>query len=238
MFSDLPFIITLRSILEILYFIGGIIVAIAAVLALKQLKIAKYDIDIRSKRECATLTSEQCKFYAETIIPLAGQISIKLTQAKIKEYSGKVSSFCMCQEVFEWLKSLTDYSGCEDILNDIVKFNNELEAFSIYFIHGICDEEMAFNPIASDFISNVTMIYPIICLSHDKNENSYKNMIKLYEIWKNRYDKIKLEMKTQEMKKQYLETIAQVSSMKQESINPIGISKKSNSQNKQKNKHK
>lgn len=62
------FINSIKPTIEILYFVAGIIVAISAILALKQIKIMKHTVEIQSKRDALTITSEQCLNYMTNII--------------------------------------------------------------------------------------------------------------------------------------------------------------------------
>src|SRR5687767_2372265 len=81
---------TIRDVMEVVYFGSGIIVAIAALFGLRQLRlakdavraakdqiavgiaaveVAKRDLQIRSKREAVALAADRCEKFGEHLIP-------------------------------------------------------------------------------------------------------------------------------------------------------------------------
>jgi hypothetical protein len=60
---------TLRDILELLYFVSGIAIAVAAFWGLKQLQISKQIARTNATREAIKLAADQCRHYAETSVP-------------------------------------------------------------------------------------------------------------------------------------------------------------------------
>ncbi len=80
-----------RGYLEIAYFIAGIIVAVAALIALYQIKIAKNTLTTQSKRDALSLTASQCNYYNTTIIKLQDKL-----------YDKRITSKCMFFKSSNW----------------------------------------------------------------------------------------------------------------------------------------
>jgi len=106
----------LRSLLEALFFLGGIAVAIAASKALEQIRLAKEqltiaadalrvtktDIALRVRREALLLAAEQCDRFAEKIIPQAYE-----WQKAVDKAGGTRKRWPMNDQEFAWI-SLVD----------------------------------------------------------------------------------------------------------------------------------
>src|SRR5262245_36326643 len=60
---------TAKPILELLYFASGIVIAVAAVLALEQIKLTKRIAKQNARRESVKLAAEQCRYFAERVMP-------------------------------------------------------------------------------------------------------------------------------------------------------------------------
>ncbi|HVP36711.1 MAG TPA: hypothetical protein VMT04_06905, partial [Terriglobales bacterium] len=63
----------MRTLLEILYFLSGPLVALFVFLGLRQLKISKDSMRLSAKRESFRLAAERCTHYAEHIIPVINE---------------------------------------------------------------------------------------------------------------------------------------------------------------------
>ncbi len=70
----------LRAVLEILYYLSAVVLAFLAVIGLRQLKIARCDIAIRSKREAASLAALQHEKFVEKVFPLSNRLAAAMKQ--------------------------------------------------------------------------------------------------------------------------------------------------------------
>jgi len=68
---------------ELIYFASGIVLAVAAILALRQIGIAKKALKTQSKRDALKLTASECSGYFRDIIPLQNKLEIKEPLAKL-----------------------------------------------------------------------------------------------------------------------------------------------------------
>jgi hypothetical protein len=162
------------SIVQIFYLIGGVILAITAILALNQLKISKNDTRIRVKRDAATETAKQIELYAEKIIPLHNEFVRYCI-------NGTVEDCTFNSEVQQWISKCS--SKQEGLYSKMIYLLNKLEAFAIYFIHGIGNEKLAFAPISNTYMSLVQQLYPMLCIQRQISENMYTNLMELYNQW-------------------------------------------------------
>ena len=79
--------------LEAAYFISGIVVAICAIIALYQIRLAKASLQIQSKRDSLKLTAAQCSDYSERIIKLQNNLFEKREKDKCSFLMEKIGIF-------------------------------------------------------------------------------------------------------------------------------------------------
>ncbi len=225
-----------KEILGILSLLSGPAMAVIAYLALKQIKIAKQQLsvakttfELSSKREAAVFTAKQCDMFAHSIIPKYSDVMNRFKEKNVKLYKlpSNKDSILDC-EYGEWLKEnfikISDNNG--ELYTLITIAMNDIEAFSIYFIHKICDVNMAYSPIAKTYVEIVETLSPMICLVRNRDNNVYSNTIALYDIWKKKLVKESLEIKQKELYRQFIEAKKQASCIIEDDIKPIGLDEK------------
>lgn len=181
----------MRESLEIIYFISGPIVAIAACIGLYQLILTKRTAETSAKRDSFTLAAQQCEFYLNKVIPLhhildeaAKRVGLKsYGEAKIKRTDGKV------QISIKQDPSITD--KCIEIGNEFVAAMNATESFSGFFTNCIAADLPAYECVGKTFCSTVEDLLPE--LAPLAKRGYYKNTMKLYLIWSARLEKQQLE---------------------------------------------
>ncbi len=205
------FINSIKPTIEILYFIAGIIVAITAILALKQIKIMKHSVEIQSKRDALTITSDQCVNYMTNIIKLQNEFNQSLKDKQIHFLEGwnvKLNE----NEISLKHEGEIDYSNFKQMNYSTVC--NAMEAFATYFVSQVADESVAFNTLGTTYINTVEKYLPILLIV---NKSGYfKNIVKLYLIWKKRNISIDLQEQQENIKKE-------IKNCHTEVIKPIGV---------------
>jgi len=64
---------------------------------------------------------------------------------------------------------------------------NNLEIFSMYFVHGTADESVVYQPLHMSYLEIVRLLYYDISYANRNGENKfYINTIKLFNIWKDK----------------------------------------------------
>src|SRR5580700_2217251 len=72
---------TLRAILEVWFFAAGVVVAIAAIMGLHQIKLTKQIATKNAKREDLKFAAERCQYFAEKVVAL--QVTVVEEQRKL-----------------------------------------------------------------------------------------------------------------------------------------------------------
>ena len=191
----------IRTVLELLYFLSGIILAIVGTIALVQIflakrtlstaqknlqlaveaiEIAKTDIQVRSEREAVVLAAERCDIYANEILPFIGDLLVEMYSKGISVEEWKLvntslddSSLSNWDKANAWLDKI-DLT----ISNQIITFFNKLESLSVYFVKGAADEQVAFPSIAITFCSDIEKLAPfLIKLRQQRTTKHTKNYI-------------------------------------------------------------
>jgi hypothetical protein len=197
----------LTSILEIIYFLSGPALVIAAIYGLKQLKLAsEQNKQIRqtrilnSTREAYTLAGDQCKYYLENIIPLINkldqiikdknldffeksEVKIKGEQISVKPYMADNSLDKVFEECLEELHTVVNY----------------IEGFSVFFVSGVAADNVGFNTLGRTYTSTVKRLLPfIIPFGQD---GTYKHTKSLFITWYSRIEKDNLLKEKAEVEK-------------------------------------
>ncbi len=137
---------TTRTILELLYFVSGIVIAVAAVFALGQIRLTKQIAKANGRRESVKFAAELCKYYAETVVPLWLKANEDYHRQGLK-CLGIVEQQGQPPFVIQNGEIVSHRFNVKQLMDDAPKFNssvtylNSLEAFAIPFAAGVADEE-------------------------------------------------------------------------------------------------
>ena len=208
--------------LEISYYISQIIIMILIAVGLRQLQLAKKQIETtknifktQSKRAAVEAAVVECRHFANTIIP--DRIAL--------------DKYCKENEItlFEDIKfSLTDdgfsintkdlkeedlekIASAHDIINRLI---NSMESYALFFLSGVADEKIAFHSNAKAFIEMAEHIFKLfpICNVEEDDAEPIKT---LYFMWQEKYENKKLKIKKDEIEKK-------LSSYSAPNLKPIG----------------
>ena len=171
-----------------------------------QLEVSRADITVRSRRESIAVALEQCKRFAELIVPHTDQISKELAA---KGYFSAVKA----NPDFPFVPVAPNdpfakiWNTHEDLRTKAVHAMNELESFAMYFATDLADESVAFPPTAQSFCQ-ICERYQLFIGAYRQPDSVrlYPNLVKLYGMWKPRVERTVLEEqgKVIESKKQKL----------------------------------
>jgi len=186
-----------KSFFEAAYFVSGIVVAIAAVKALGQIKIMKHESDLRTKRESLIIATEIVKDFGEKIVKKFESLSQDLSSKSLAHYKMACTTFkeCKNEELSlqkEYLKTLDD-----KLLADFKDLVNEIERISLNLGNGIADADHAYESIGLEYCIIINALAPII------SEKKCISSIKVFDSWSTRIAanrlKIDIEEKTREL---------------------------------------
>jgi hypothetical protein len=220
---------SLRSILELAYFVATIVLALVGCAALYQLvflkrsiDVAKEDIELRSKREAVTLAAERSEVFANEIIPKVHEHLQQMANAQVP-----IKKWELVDGKFE-KSSIIDWSEAEGWFGRVkaanqttpcIRMLNLLESFAMYFAEGAADEHVAFPAVGPVFCEYVNRLAPclIFLRLHEPNIPSgpYQNIIALFGAWSSR-------MKKEELELQHSQISSALSGVHTSEIPPIG----------------
>lgn len=191
----------IRDVLEVLYFCAGIVLAVAAVKALGQLKLGKQalettkeEIRTRFHRDALILTTQQCKVWADEIVPSAVAWMQAVTTAtgtapvlwEMKDCEFQDSSFANWPLVALW-EANPAFNGTSGAA---LTTANKLEAFAAYFNTRAADEKYAFPMTGRPFCQVVQQLAPYIVNARKSaagtGSGNYSNTVALYKLWSDR----------------------------------------------------
>jgi len=207
-----------KSLIENLYFISGILILITIVIGLVQLHYTKKTLKTNSKRDAATLAAKQVEIYMNRVIPMQNklfhfEIKEKLDRPKLKVEDFNTKSLIESLGNEKYLEMITERVKVMPLTLNIF---NSMEAFSVYFIKEVADEEIAFSSVGRTFTKSVENLYFDLASCRESNDSkSFQNLVELYTLWKNRLSKEKL-------KNDKIELSEQLKAIESISIKPIG----------------
>jgi len=214
----MPFFDVTKSLVENMYFLSGPILAILGFAAIIQLRLTKKAIVISSKREAARLAADQIDVYTSKIIPLQNDLytaELKENIPKEKIAIGEFSRAAVVAVLGEENLRKNEATRLRLVV-PLLSVINSMEAFSTYFTKGIADEEIAYSAVGRTFCYSVESLYFDIasCIT-SKEDKSFQNIVGLYQIWRSRMEKEKLDKAKEDILKKLDE-------IKSDKVSPIG----------------
>ena len=202
--------------------LSPVIIAIAAIIALFQLRIAKNDIRTRSKREAVCLAAQKCEVFAKEILPsyqttiVNRQAAFPLKSWPLKDGEFSQSSIDNLGEAEQWTADLRK----KDVYHSGLDFLNRLEGISMYFTNGAADEGIAYPVIGSVFCIMVQQFAPLLIelrghMVETTISGPYQNTVDLYRVWSVRQTRKKLQEEKDELS-------ARLDASRETKIKPIG----------------
>ena len=212
---------TLKDVLEIIYFLSGPALVIAAFYGLKQIKITASQIKearktrvLNSTREAYTIAGEQCKYYMETIIPLLNKLD-KIIDDKNLEYFEK--SEIIIDEDKLGVKPYVEDNALdkvfEECLEELHTVINYIEGFSVFFVSGVAADNVGFNTLGRTYTRSVKKLLPIIIPFG--SDGSFNHTKSLFVTWNSRIEK-------EALLKEKAEVEEKIKKQKTITIDPIG----------------
>lgn len=209
----------LRPWAELLYFGSGIVVAIAVVLGLEQVKLLKRDIRLRNERAAKESAIENARAYLSAYVRLQGIFSAEYQEKNLGPYAGPIGDFT--SRSIKQHAAAFAFARKRFTLMSWLAAMNELEALSAAFTSGVADEATGFKIIGRTFCRSVESMYDIIALSRDKAETAqgyWSNIVQLYGMWSPRLEEAELRQA-----KEHLDTRIAVLGAQASGVTPIGL---------------
>lgn len=166
-------------------------IAMVAWFGLRSIRLARNDMITRSTRESRALAIRRSEEFAEMLHGKTPPISAELGQANIAAFTKSIRSGAAIfdEPVFvtqarAWWKDVPGPTQTR-----IVHILNDMEAWSMYFAHGLADADVAYGPCAATFCS-IVMQYAawIVIARTDKLGGGYPNIVTLFKSWRSELD--------------------------------------------------
>ena len=187
--------VTLRAVLELLYFASGVALTLVAIYGLKQIALTKRIANQNARRESIKFAAERCQYYAET--------SVKLRTTLVRAYQTHQLT-CLANQRFRVEKGeIVDHSFdapkmvvCTReigvVSTEAVSYINSLEAFAIPFVAGVADGELGFQETAASFCKAAKEVMIFIFYLRSQGTR-FESCIRLYESWNLRLEAEKMK---------------------------------------------
>ncbi len=204
-----------RPWLELLYFVtGGPVLAFVALIALRQINVTKQVAKTSSTREAYKIAAEQVKIFCDEVIPAINEITEIIKQKPISS----LNSTNVVYENKSMRLNLGKISEADKKLlveNSLAISNvlNRIDNFSLFFTSGVASEAVAYTSVGKVYVDFVEDNLPIIAFLND--ENHFKNLVDLYQIWHSRREGEGLESEKAKIQKR-------LSELGNKTIHPIG----------------
>ena len=140
-----------RSVLEVLYYISGIAIAVAAFWGLRQLTISKQIAKVNAKREAYKLAADECRHFADVVVPARTSLDILVRDKHLQSFTNKtfsVETGEIKNRNFDMGLLTKEIAGFG---TEIVACLNALEAFAIFFASGVADEDIGYRETGRAF---------------------------------------------------------------------------------------
>lgn len=175
---------------ETLDFVSQPILVILAILGLRQLWLSRTIARITVDREARRLAIEKTIEYAEDILPIVEQFKVEYAADKfpyLKELLKEVqiafnSDGALWKLHVQDIPKLLKEGGNEDRL--LLRVCNKLEGFSMWFMNGAANIEIAEKPIRHSFCLQINLLLPFLIVNnHVSKKTQYSNTLQLYRHW-------------------------------------------------------
>ena len=174
---------TAKALLDIAYDISGVVLAIAAVIGLQQIRVLKKDVKTRNERAAKEKAIEYAGRYLGRYVQLDSEWMLKRDAEKLPKYEGPIGDFTRASIPVALREKMAKRFASVIWLQAI----NELAAISAAFVHGVADEEVGFCIIGRTFCAAVETDYDIIAFGHSEDVHPhYESIVSLYKTWKPR----------------------------------------------------
>lgn len=179
----------LRLILEMLSFASTVVVAIAAIYGLQQIRLLKFDMRSRSERAAKEKALEAVDQYNSSYIKLIEAFRKSLSAASLGDYEGPIGDFTRDSIPLKYRELANKRWALFDWLDAI----NRLDLISAMYTTGVADEKVGFDIMGRSFCRNVGYYYDVIALTRiDQACQHFDNIVRLYGTWSPRLSKAEL----------------------------------------------
>lgn len=204
---------TVRPWLEIAYFAAGILVPIAALLAVWQIRVAKAQLETtkelfktQSKRNAFELAVNECRNFSDRLTPLVFELDKYIEESKLTIFE-KAEITKSEDGIKVTLKDLdsAELEKLKAVKKQITEILNTLEAFALFFTTGVADENIGFHTVGGWFVHEAERAAKLLTVLNATQDDS-KAIWVLYFRWEKRLEHFRLSKEKKNIEKRLRET--------------------------------
>lgn len=198
-------------ILQLLYFISGMVLAAIGLYGTVQIKLLKKSIKLNSKHATGEKAIEFVLHYLSSNRSLLNKFIEKCKEINTPyAYPGPINNFLPHEIGADFLH---EHKKRKSLAEEWVPLLNDLEIISSAFVTGVADEKIGFQCIGRSFCKDVIDLYDILSGTNIYEDmNYYSNIVKLFRVWISRLISRDFERKEKQFKvnKEQLEKIFKI----------------------------
>jgi hypothetical protein len=188
-----------NRILETLYYLSGIALAVLAAFGLRQIRITSEQLRLTreiaessKRREAVKLAAVQCTFFADTVLPRLEALDAQCDASRITCFDSprQEPHITLTVPKLELPPRTFDLKTLEPIWEQIggVAANclNSFESFAMPFAAGVADDAVGFQEASALFCDSIRRFLPLIWHIRSTQDARYPSALALYCNWENR----------------------------------------------------
>lgn len=199
-------------------FVGAllnVLVLAVAIRGLNALKLTRIGIQTQAMRDSRDCAIARCEEFGQEIMTLYDPVAVSFMGQKTPVFVQNADEVQFVdpgeedrseetkhlERAQQWFSKLP-----AETRGDCIRLLNRLEAWAMYFTHGLAAGPVASGPCASFYCSIVVQQYPVLVVLRDEETSgNYPNLVKLYLAWLEELESHKRGLKEGQMLKELAE---------------------------------
>jgi hypothetical protein len=180
----------LWNILQGLYYVAGIAIAVAAFIGLGQLNLTREIAKTNAKREALKFAAERCQYFAEHTVPDHSKLAQAYFRLRLTFLTSNPQWQIVNGEIvnhnFDAAAQAVQDAEVPQIMTELVYSLNSIEAFAIPFVAKVADDDIGYQETALGLCQQVKQLIPAIFYMRRKNAARYESTVQLFDRWNKR----------------------------------------------------
>jgi len=166
---------------------------VVAIIGLKQISLARQAANLNATRDALKVSAEQCRHYANRIIPLADTLSSRRKEFSFFDcFSFSVKQSRILLEKNRDIKPADVQQLDTAYYSEFAPLFNEVESFCQYLTSGLADEKDAYLCLGDAFLSMISPYIPLLVLRAQEG-HKWCNTLAIFVTWYNRQKRESIE---------------------------------------------
>ena len=176
------YVVPILPYFDILYCLLTLGLLIVAWKGLKQITLGRHIANLNAQRDALKVAAEQCRIYADKIIPLSDDLRKKTKDFPFFDaFTFSVKGSVITVENTKELSD-DDFQQLETIGPEYVKLFNAIDSFSQHLTSGLADEKNAYFCLGDAHLSIVSRFIPLL-VPQAQEGHVWSNTLHLFVVW-------------------------------------------------------